>query len=74
MFGHYAFYVGALIWRSKEYFGKHVPLVSPDLPFRVQRVHELRSTRRGEKEKHGFLLRGATSSRACGQKLTAEIH
>jgi hypothetical protein len=69
----YTVYVGALVRRSKEYFGKHVPLVSPDRPFRFQRAHELRSTRRGEKEKHGLLLRGATSSRAYGQKLTAEI-
>jgi site-specific DNA recombinase len=68
------FYAGVLVWKGKEYQGKHPPLVSKELFYRVQRILAVRQARNGEKGRHRFLLRGIVHCKSCGQKMTAEIH
>jgi len=68
------FYIGRLEWQGKEYKGKHKPIVPEELFYRVQEVLKKRSIDTGEKGKLEFLLRGIAYCRACGQKLTGEIH
>lgn len=68
------FYIGKLEWKGKEYRGKHKPLISPELFYRVQEVLKRRRVDAGEKGKLEFLLRGVAYCQSCGQKLTGEIH
>jgi len=68
------FYIGKLEWKGKEYRGKHEPIISPELFYRVQEVLKRRKADSGEKGKLEFLLRGVTYCQSCGQKLTGEIH
>ncbi len=68
------FYIGRLEWQGKEYKGKHKPLVAPALFYRAQEVLKNRSIDTGEKGKREFLLRGVVYCRACGQRLTGEVH
>jgi len=68
------FYIGRLEWQGKEYKAKHNPIVPEELFYRVQEVLKKRSIDTGEKGKLEFLLRGIAYCRACGQKLTGEIH
>ncbi|MCH8903555.1 MAG: recombinase family protein [Bacteroidetes bacterium] len=68
------FYMGKLVWNSKKYAGKHKPIVPLKLFYRVQRVLEQKSKDSGTKGKHKFLLKGIVCCRACGAKLTGEIH
>jgi DNA invertase Pin-like site-specific DNA recombinase len=68
------FYIGRLEWQGKEYKAKHKPIVPEELFYRVQEVLKKRSIDTGEKGKLEFLLRGIAYCRACGQKLTGEIH
>lgn len=68
------FYIGRLEWRGKEYKGKHKPVVSQELFYRVQEVLRRRSIDTGEKGRLEFLLRGVAFCRACGQRLTGEVH
>lgn len=68
------FYIGRLEWQGKEYEGKQEPIVPKELFYRVQEVLRKRGADTGEKGKLKFLLRGIACCRACGQKLTGEIH
>lgn len=68
------FYIGRLEWQGKEYSGKHKPIVTPALFYRVQEVLKRRSVDTGEKGMLEFLLRGVAYCRTCGQRLTGEIH
>lgn len=68
------FYIGRLEWQGKEYKGKHKPIITRELFYRVQEVLRKRSVDTGEKGKLKFLLRGIVYCRACGQKLTGEVH
>jgi DNA invertase Pin-like site-specific DNA recombinase len=68
------FYIGKLPWHDREYEGKHEPIIDANLFDRVQEVLKRRSADTGEKGKHQFLLRGVVFCRACGKRLTGEIH
>jgi DNA invertase Pin-like site-specific DNA recombinase len=68
------FYIGRLDWKGKEYKGKHEPIITPELFYRVQEVLKRRSAETGEKGKLDFLLRGVAYCQTCNQKLTAENH
>ena len=68
------FYIGKLVWKGKEYQGKHQPIVEKELFYQVQEILKKRSKDTGEKGKHKFLLRGIAYCKVCGNKLTAEIH
>ena len=68
------FYIGKLEWHDKEYKGKHEPIITPELFYRVQEIMRRRSADTGEKGKLEFLLRGVAYCQVCGQKMTREIH
>lgn len=68
------FYLGKLVWNGKEYKGKHEPIVTADLFWRVQDTLKQRGVDTGEKGKLKFLLRGIAYCAVCGQRLTGEIH
>lgn len=68
------FYIGRIVWQDKVYQGKHEPIVSKDLFYRVQEVLKNRSVDTGEKGRLEFLLRGLAHCAACGRRLTGEIH
>jgi len=68
------FYIGRLRWRDQMYSGKHPPLVTPQLFHRVQDVLKRRGVDTGEKGRLEFLLRGMAYCRACGRRLSGEIH
>jgi len=68
------FYIGTLVWKGKEYRGKHPPLVPKPLFYRVQDILDERHADTGQKGRLHFLLRGVAYCRTCGQKLTAERH
>lgn len=68
------FYIARLEWQGKEYKGKHKPIISQELFYRVQEILKRRSKDSGEKGKLEFLLRGVVYCQACGQKLAGEIH
>lgn len=68
------FYIGRLEWKGKEYRGKHKPIISKELFYRVQEVLKRRSVDTGEKGKLNFLLRGIAYCKVCGQRLTGEVH
>jgi len=68
------FYIGRLEWKGKEYKGKHKPIIPGELFYRVQEVLKRRSVDTGEKGRLDFLLRGVAYCRACGQRLTGEVH
>lgn len=68
------FYIGKLVWKGKEYHGKHESIITPELFYRVQEVIKRRRVNSGEKGKLEFLLRGVAYCQSCGQKLTGEIH
>jgi len=69
-----AFYIGKMEWNGKEYRGRYKPIISADLFYRVQEVLKRRSVDTGEKGKLHFLLRGIAYCKACGHKLTGEVH
>jgi len=68
------FYIGRLVWKGKEYQGKHQPIISEKLFYQVQEVLKKRSVDTGEKGKLEFLLRGTTYCQDCGRRLTGEVH
>jgi site-specific DNA recombinase len=68
------FYIGRLVWKGKEYQGKHQPIISEKLFYRVQEVLKKRSVDTGEKGKLEFLLRGTAYCQDCGRRLTGEVH
>jgi len=68
------FYIGGLEWQGKEYRGRHKPIITPELFYRVQEVLKKRSVDNGEKGRLEFLLRGVAYCQACGQRLTGEVH
>jgi len=68
------FYLGRLEWQGKEYKGKHQPIISPQLFYRVQEVLRKRSLDTGEKGRLEFLLRGVAYCQVCRQRLTGEVH
>ena len=68
------FYIGKLVWKGKEYRGKHEPIISTELFYRAQEVLKRRSVDTGEKGTLEFLLRGVAYCQSCGRKLTGEIH
>jgi hypothetical protein len=68
------FYFGRIVWGGKVYAGKHQPIVSKDLFYRVQEVLKSRSVDTGEKGRLEFLLRGVAYCRPCNRRLTGEIH
>jgi len=68
------FYIGRLVWQGKEYKGKHKPIISKELFYRVQEVLKRRGKDTGEKGKLKFLLRDIAYCRVCAQRLTGEIH
>jgi len=68
------FYIGRLEWKGQEYKGKHEPIISKELFYRVQEVLKRRSVDTGVKGKLNFLLRGIAFCQACGQRLTGEVH
>jgi len=68
------FYIGKMVWAGKEYDGKHNPIISQDMFYRVQEILRHRGKSKEKSSKHKFLLRGITYCKVCGQKLTAERH
>ena len=68
------FYIGKMTWQGREYDGRHRPIVPRRLFYRVQGVLKRRSADSGEKGRLKFLLRGVAYCKACGRRLTAEIH
>jgi DNA invertase Pin-like site-specific DNA recombinase len=68
------FYISRLVWKGREYRGRHPPLVAKDVFYRVQDVLRARHRDTGEKGRLHFLLRGVVYCRTCGQRLTAERH
>lgn len=68
------FYLGQLEWQGKLYRGKHEPIISAELFYRVQEILKHRSVDCGEKGRLHFLLRGTVYCHVCGQRLTGEVH
>ncbi len=68
------FYISRLVWKEKEYKGKHKSIIPKDLFYRAQEVLKKRSVDTGEKGRLEFLLRGTAHCRICNRKLTGEIH
>ncbi len=68
-----SFYCGEFIWKSKKYEGKHTPLISKELFYRVQERLQ-RKIRAGKYRKHSFLLGGGLLVCGnCGRAITAEV-
>ena len=68
------FYIGRITWVGREYDGCHPSIVPRRLFYRVQSVLNRRGADTGEKGRLQFLLRGAAYCKACGRRLTAEVH
>ncbi|RKZ30620.1 recombinase family protein [bacterium] len=68
------FYIGKMVWAGKEYPGKHKPIVSKKLFYRVQGILRERGRLKEKSSKHKFLLRELAYCKTCGRKLTAERH
>ncbi|MCK5211915.1 recombinase family protein [Candidatus Parcubacteria bacterium] len=58
------FYTGKIIWKGKEYEGKHEPLISQDLWGKVQDVLHKKGT--PIYQKHNFIFRGLFKCSECG--------
>lgn len=68
------FYIGRIVWKGREYQGRHPHFISKGLFYRVQEVLKARHADTGEKGRLQFLLRGVARCGGCGQRLTAERH
>ena len=68
------FYIGKMVWKGRTYEGCHRPIVARGLFYRAQTMLDRRSADTGEKGRLQFLLRGVAHCKACGRRLTAEVH
>jgi len=64
-------YRGKFVWNGNEYQGKHTPIVSKELWFKVQDVLESRSVVK-PKRKQQFAYLGLIKCGECGCSITAE--
>jgi hypothetical protein len=64
-------YRGKFIWNGMEYEGKHAPLVTSALWFKVQDVSEERSVSK-PKQRYEFSYTGLIQCSVCGCAITAE--
>ena len=64
-------YRGKFIWSGREYEGKHTPLVTSALWFKVQDVSEERSVSK-PKQRYEFSYTGLIQCSVCGCAITAE--
>jgi len=65
------FYYGDFIWASRQYHGKHPPIISKELFDRVQSM--ISSKNRTRESVHGFAYTGLLKCAECGCSITAEI-
>lgn len=66
------FYCGQFIWHDKRYEGKHTPLISKEMFYRVQ--DRLNRKLTGKYRKHAFLFNdGLLICGECGRYVTAEL-
>jgi len=63
------FHIGIVEWNGIEYEGRHEPLVSPELFYRVQDLLSARGVRSTRERKHNHYLKGLLTCGACGRGL-----
>jgi site-specific DNA recombinase len=68
------FYIGKFVWNTKEYQGKHEPLVELDLFEAVTKVMNSHNFGASRKRKHNYLLRGFLFCAQCSNRMWAEPH
>lgn len=67
------FYCGEFFWNGKKYEGKHNPIITKELFYRVQEVLK-RDVRAGKYRKHSFVFGGGLLvCGECGRAITAEM-
>ena len=66
------FYCGQFVWHDQKYEGKHIPLISKELFYRVQERMSRKLT--GKYRRHEFLFgNGLLICGECGYSVTAEV-
>lgn len=62
------FYLGKVVWKGKEYQGRHEPLISQELFDRVQEVRDLQRGGGTRARVHSHYLKGALWCHRCGKR------
>jgi site-specific DNA recombinase len=68
------FYTGKFRWGGKIYYGKHQPIISPELFRRVQKIRQQKPIANTRDRRYNFLLKGLLVCGECQHQLWAERH
>jgi len=68
------FYIGNFSWNGKHYKGKHEPILSEDLFYKVQQVINSHNQQACRKRVHNHLLKGYLFCGICKSRFYAEKH